>query len=618
MTSSGSLADTRRSSSYRKSYGLLLLSAIVLLLCFLYLIRYLLFLPTLHNYQIFESVHSNERLFPELSDSQVINLGWAHTESNHPRSSYLNFSKAKPEGVVRIGIFGGSFVYGQEAAYGFDYPSLLQDKFSQSGLKNIQVINFGVIAYGMHQSYLLWEYLGRDYDLDYVVLNPFAFHQSRDTSFVFQYNSYGPIHARYILSGNKLKLLSTIGNPRSEASRIYNSLFPTWQYVRYDSKPPMFLRLMLPLGRQLHVNPFYYKVLTAKAEIYETYSILIDKLAKNIKTIVTCQGESICRVAERLTSDKLFVLQSQIPRFINNLPDLYRAPLNHWSALGNEAVAAELFSLLTGQAGPQLKAIDLTDASHKTKPLSTQPYLLHEYRKIAVQIGEQEVASFVAQRKEDPSWQLQKNVDFQEDKTGSLLWVRGRGGLKFIPLPFLLKDNEPVFITFKLKRESFSIPIGSVETSNSIVGKLSLGALDKNGQIILGDIRSDISMKMTSAKYLRVKSFSSIRDIAIVIGERGQVVLRGVRQGFLKKLAKRVLNLDQTFTFEPVAGQFVYLRAKPGNFVDINTNSYGTLDLVVTSMHGPIYRYPILPYKILPVDTSSFKPPFSLPILVAK
>ena len=67
--------------------------------------------------------------FPMLTTQQSVNLGWSHSHSNAPTNSYIYFSKEKPEGTIRIGIFGDSFVQGTEAKRGFDFPSFLQRKF---------------------------------------------------------------------------------------------------------------------------------------------------------------------------------------------------------------------------------------------------------------------------------------------------------------------------------------------------------------------------------------------------------------------------------------------------------------------------------------------------------
>jgi len=88
-----------------------------------------------HEFVIGVSKEKNQ--YPELSDHQLLNLGWAQHLSNHPTSSYLNFPKEKENGTLRIGVFGDSFVFGAEAEVGFDFSSFLQKKFHRSGFPHI-------------------------------------------------------------------------------------------------------------------------------------------------------------------------------------------------------------------------------------------------------------------------------------------------------------------------------------------------------------------------------------------------------------------------------------------------------------------------------------------------
>ena len=622
------MAKTTRSdtiktlSSTKKLYILLFWSVFILLLISIYLFRYNSFVRSLDHYEQFSSPEDAEAIFPKLSLSQIINLGWAHSPTNttnpYPKSSYLNFNQTKPHNTIRIGIFGGSSVYGQEVANGFDFPSLLQDKFNESGNENIQVINFGVIAYGMHQSYLLWEYLGKHYDLDYVLIHPFKFHYRRDSSFNFKYNRYGPIHARYILSHNKLQLLSTIGNSRPDANRIYNRLFPPWQYIRYDLKPPTFLRLLVPLGRQFKRNPLYHKVFSEDEDIFKTYSIIFNNLANHAKTIVLCHKKSLCQMANELLSKKIHVYRSQVRKFIIH-PAIYRASLNHLSALGNEALATEIFSLMTGQERPRFKVIDLLPRVHQAKDTANQAFPLHQYKTLTVKIGNGEVANFAARKQGDAPWYFRGSFDFKKYKTTSLLWFREGKELKFLPLPYFLKDQEPVFITLKLNDRTFTLPIGYVEATSSIIGRLVLSDLDKNNLLILNNKDGGIPIRQNGLKFLKLKTSRSINYIGITLGNKSQYIFRGSPQGIFKRFVKQTLSMLgmwQTFYLKPAVIQVLHLRSYPGQYIDIDKQqeTAGTMDLVVTNKYDQTLRYPILSYRIRAADTSKFDPPYSFPV----
>ena len=171
-------------------------------------------------------------------------------------TSYLFFPETKPDGVIRIGVFGCSFVEGAEALDGLDFPSLLRSEFERAGMDSVEVINFGVSGFGIHQSYLMWQVLGAKYDLDYTIFNFWNFHRERDNTFIQLGDSYGPLHARYILVEDRIELIDVVGIDWAEASARYFSLLPPWRYIRYDSKAPPLLRSVVPRYRFLP-NPLY-------------------------------------------------------------------------------------------------------------------------------------------------------------------------------------------------------------------------------------------------------------------------------------------------------------------------------------------------------------------------
>ncbi len=69
-------------------------------------------------------------------------------------------------------------------ALGHEVPSMLQDKFARAGLKNIEVINFGLAGRGVSHMYLLWDFIGKDYGLDYVRTLPVRFSQIKRREFL--------------------------------------------------------------------------------------------------------------------------------------------------------------------------------------------------------------------------------------------------------------------------------------------------------------------------------------------------------------------------------------------------------------------------------------------------
>jgi hypothetical protein len=64
------------------------------------------------------------------------------------------------EGVLRIAVFGDSFVFGDEVTTDETWPARLEALLEKGG-QRAEVLNFGVNAYGMDQALLRWEKEGR-------------------------------------------------------------------------------------------------------------------------------------------------------------------------------------------------------------------------------------------------------------------------------------------------------------------------------------------------------------------------------------------------------------------------------------------------------------------------
>src|SRR5262249_37094958 len=138
-----------------------------------------------------------------------------------------------------------------------DYPDQLANLLRQAGMK-VEVLNFGNKWYGFGQSFILWDEVGRTYDLDYILLGPATFIPDRDTRFNHTRGA-SPyyLHSRFVLEGNNLRRLDVIGDTYRERLDSYYSFFTPWRYIRYDRNVPPFLAAALPAGRDLD-NPFYY------------------------------------------------------------------------------------------------------------------------------------------------------------------------------------------------------------------------------------------------------------------------------------------------------------------------------------------------------------------------
>ena len=601
-----------------------LYAIIFLVLGALLSIRHHFFLKNLGGFREFTEGVSQKKLsdFPGLTNRQIVNIGWAHRASNPPSNSYLYFPREKRKGKVRVGLFGDSFVEGAETKKGFDISSFLQQKFHHSGFPHVEVLNFGVGAYGVHQSLLLWEYLGQYFDLDYSIFIIYPWQKRRDRTFMWGYNHFAPAHARYIIENEKLSLMPVDGANRTEAGFLYNSLIPPWKYIRYDEKPPAFLRALVPINRTIKINPFYYRLLERDEEILLTYAKLFENLPTDkTEAIVVCNSRSMCEFQKSMSTSKPYVLNSQLEKYFRESQMVYKAPRNHLSALGNQLRADELFSLLRGEDQPNLDFLKIDKIQHPSYlgPSTSSP--LFAYSNVSVNILEREVATFVTKAEKQKDWRWNKNLDFQEEKIFSLLWVSEDKSLFFIPTNFLLSDKEPVFLEFKKKNQLFQVPIGKVMASNPLVGNITLYRKGKDRCFSERDSGWKFCFESANLQVINFEATGTIEDVQIVVGEDRKKILSSKILGEFEKNIEYLKNLvpnkrKKTVELLPALATIARLRSRPGNFVELQQlkQNEGTLDLVVSKANDASHRFPIVFYKIFQPKVSSFDPPYPNPI----
>ncbi|MBI3552432.1 MAG: SGNH/GDSL hydrolase family protein [Elusimicrobia bacterium] len=271
-------------------------------------------------------------------------LGWL--EADH-ESSFVNFGRAKRRGVIRVGCVGDSFTAGAEAGFSEDFPTILQRLFRERGYANVEVLNFGSGGYGFQQGYILWEEVGRHFDLDYIVLGPEGFFPERDTTFG-SFSKKSPsadtlYHARWILDGPGLRLVEVVGDTFEDRAAAYRCFVPYWRYLRYDLRAPAFLSCLLPQGRELR-NPFYYQRDPEK-EAFTIYERLFNAMADSgAQVVVGHYDQAIVELGKKLRRRNLFATRLEEAR---RFP--YRAVKNHDAPAGNRLLAEQFFAILTGR-----------------------------------------------------------------------------------------------------------------------------------------------------------------------------------------------------------------------------------------------------------------------------
>lgn len=404
-----------------------------------------------------------------LTQAQANLLGWVLPPADLAPTSFFKVPPAKRPGTTRIGVFGCSFVAGDEVAAGQDFPTLLQERFRRAGRRDVEVVNFGVSAYGMHQAYLLWQFLGQRYGLDETVFMPFEFHESRDTTFLMDTQAYGPIHSRFILDGGRLRLIAAAGASNKERSAGYYRMLPLWRYLRYDSKPPALLRSLLPASLSWKANPFYYWR-GRDDEAFETYALIFRALADSAKSLYVVSdgdGALASRLAAAVGEGRAHFLQSRLFDFTAKNRTLYYAPHGHMSALGNRARADELYAWLSGRSTAVLDLPELRPAVWPAGPRA--PGLpLDRAASVSVRAAGKIAGAFQYYDEDCLGCVTGRSPDFKKDGLAALL-IEDRPEARLIGLHRPLRDGERVFLRLPDGRPS---AVGAVRSPDGVLGRL--------------------------------------------------------------------------------------------------------------------------------------------------
>lgn len=570
---------------------------------------YSYFLNTLIDHHGIKNSFYQQPRFPRLTPEEIVQLGWAHREHIHPLNSYVKFEPNKPAGTIRIGLFGDSYVEGEETALEHDISSFLQKHLAKAGLYKVEVINFGMGGYGMHQAYLMWEYLGKRYELDYTIIMPFSFHFRRDNTFLFDEKTFGPLHARFIIEHDHLQLVPVRGNSRVEASQQYYRLLPPWRYIRYDSRIPVFWRAILPFGSPyMRSNPFYYWQ-SEEPEILMTYRLLFERIAQESQNLIILTNDEVMAdyLAAFLPNDRLYILRSQIREQAYKLSTLYSAPRFHRSALGNEFYAVELATLLLDRETLELKVIDIIDELIHQEEIETSSIeSLAQATIVNLAIFDQPVAEFVQRSSQDAGWSLSEEVLFREEGIESMVFVVKNNGIIFIPLSFRLPDGAPVILQLKGDKKEKRIPLGYIRTSNGIIGQMVL-EFDQNGPTLPGQRRGTYQLAETFYFYqVSAEEVWEIEEATLLID--GKHALQGTiaphyfsfLPEFLRSIlvGRKVSKVDISFT--PMIADYIGFRGKAGQYIDLTAlpADTGTIDLAIQDTKGKKYRFPIFSFAL--------------------
>lgn len=488
-----------------------------------------------------------EDSYPLLSQDQVVQLGWAHPDTNitlfsnsAPKSSYL-YQKEMSDSTIKIGCFGDSYTMGDELGFGFDYPSVLQQMLDSVSPNKFQVINFGTSGYGLGQCLLQYEYLKKSYPLDVIILNLFDHLKLRDNT--FKYHEYVPLHGRYILSENdSIDYIPVIGDSRVAAIKKYYSIFPKNYYLRFDVKTPSFLKPItnnyIEYGYSHHYNPFYYYLEINKGkqaldeEIDELYRRLVKVFSKKVKELVVVSNDdNIASLVEGLEIANLKLIHSDLSNKSHVNKALYRMPHYHFSPIGSYDLASQIASSITDFN--YSKSVYKFELAHSDNN-SRQPTKSNKFiDSLCIALDDNCVMYLYNNELPNQSFGFTRKVNNQVDSISSLLMLSNAelNDLIFYPLSSIPDNLTSIIMNINyLFNEKSELDCGKLIYENKVVSNFI-----SNGSV--ADTYSKIFWNNTTNDTLPgwiVEAKRPIKDVSIIIDNQ-QVKLKLIskkREGF--------------------------------------------------------------------------------------
>ena len=501
-------------------------------------------------------------------------------------SRFSHFEKAKADGVIRICSFGDSFAFGDEVDTAHDYPTLLQKLFDRAGARNVEVINFAVGGYGFHQSYIMWDRVARDFDCDFNLLGPRGFQPLRDTTFghIYHWTPYY-LHTRYVLHEGDVKLMEILGDTYGERFDRHFRFLPPWRYLRYDRKAPMFLRSLIPRGRMLR-NPFYYDRRGVAEEAYDTYRILLAKMAREGNPIlIGHHRQEIVDIARDVGARNLSAA---------HFHDLATFPYlagGHAGPMGNQFLARQFFAQLTGQTEGRLTFLETRDI--ESGGMTNDAWAkraLSEYSKVEIELAGIAVGQFSLL---DGVLPLDTDALLSiSDGTESIL------DDCFLPLDFELRQGMEVVLRDEASGTTKDHLIGEVSL---ISGGLNIGVVEADGFELMTYKELELMKDRGEAtplthgkrRFSRGLFFEGNERVDIAGLSRGRITIlihgEAVLQGEMGELGD-----TPGIWLTPMRGQFRYIRTTESGFVDVDElPESGLVHLVADHWQDGVVNVPI-------------------------
>lgn len=290
-----------------------------------------------------------QAVYPYLNSDLMKRLG--HFVVVKKESSFLNFPMKKTDPYkVRIGIFGDSYVYGDEVGPAGDYPSQLQKILGDE----YEVLNFGMSWFSINQSFILWQEFHQKFELDLVIFGPRSQFRYRNLTFNHSADTHPHyLHSRFIITVQQtLQELTPIGENHEERVHHYYSLFPSLQYWRYDERAPSLFRSFGHYFKTNLRNPFYYYQ-DSYTENRLINRALIKKMSEESRDFLFISEPEYLEIVDLkdfLSSDDNIQSMLLGSNLFYGFP--FRATDGHATVFGNALVAEAVAQKILGKTRP--------------------------------------------------------------------------------------------------------------------------------------------------------------------------------------------------------------------------------------------------------------------------
>ncbi len=144
------------------------------------------------------------------------------------------FDLEKKEGIIRIHLYGDSFVHGNDVPFEETMGYYLEKILNET--MEIEIMNFGVEAYGIDQAYLKWKIEGREYQPDYIIIGYQPENCQRNVNIIselyFRHNFF-ITKPRFIIENESLKLINYPTLNYTKIPEILKNIY-NWDLLEYE------------------------------------------------------------------------------------------------------------------------------------------------------------------------------------------------------------------------------------------------------------------------------------------------------------------------------------------------------------------------------------------------